>query len=312
MMVKKGHSEVLEVRYEPPGGDAGGIEVMSFGQLHRRLRRRPGMEMAQRLDFHQLLTVQQGMVRHMVDFTDYMATPGAWLWVRPGQVQQFHDLTSGSGWLVLFQSGVLDAATSAQTGLDDLFGRVHWELAGDDAAAMEEALGHLVHEYESTASLPAALRARILQHLLAVVMLRLTYQTTQVGSPTADHPEAFVRFRSAVEERFARARNVNDYARALGYSPARSAAPPRLPPVWAPRSSSTAVSCWRPNGSWPTRRTRSVESPTGSVSTMPATSSSTSPSGPVSPPPRFATASARADALTRQEHISPGGSAENT
>lgn len=219
MMVKKGHSEVLEVRYEPPGGDAGGIEVMSFGQLHRRLRRRPGMEMAQRLDFHQLLTVQQGMVRHMVDFTDYMATPGAWLWVRPGQVQQFHDLTSGSGWLVLFQSGVLDAATSAQTGLDDLFGRVHWELAGDDAAAMEEALGHLVHEYESTASLPAALRARILQHLLAVVMLRLTYQTTQVGSPTADHPEAFVRFRSAVEERFARARNVNDYARALGYSP---------------------------------------------------------------------------------------------
>ncbi|GAA1459497.1 AraC family transcriptional regulator [Nocardiopsis exhalans] len=209
----------MEVRYEPPGGDAGGIEVMSFGQLHRRLRRRPGMEMAQRLDFHQLLTVQQGMVRHMVDFTDYMATPGAWLWVRPGQVQQFHDLTSGSGWLVLFQSGVLDAATSAQTGLDDLFGRVHWELAGDDAAAMEEALGHLVHEYESTASLPAALRARILQHLLAVVMLRLTYQTTQVGSPTADHPEAFVRFRSAVEERFARARNVNDYARALGYSP---------------------------------------------------------------------------------------------
>lgn len=219
MMVKKGHSEVLEVRYAPPGGDAGGIEVMSFGQLHRRLRRRPGMEMAQRLDFHQLLTVQQGMVRHMVDFTDYMAAPGAWLWVRPGQVQQFHDLTSGSGWLVLFQPGVLDAATSAQTWLDDPFGRVHWELAGDDAAAMEEALGHLVHEYEGTASLPAALRARILQHLLAVVMLRLTYQATPVGSPTADHPEAFVRFRSAVEERFARTRNVNDYARALGYSP---------------------------------------------------------------------------------------------
>lgn len=218
-MVKKGHPEVLEIRYEPPGRDAGGIEVMSFGQLHRRMQRRPGMEMAQRLDFHQLLTVEQGMVRHMVDFTDYTATPGSWLWVRPGQVQQFRNLTTGSGWLVLFQSGVLDAATSAQTRLDDPFGRVHWELAGDDATTMDQALGHLVHEYEATALLPAALRARILQHLLAVVMLRLTHQATPVGSPIADHPETFLRFRAAVEERFARTRNLNDYARALGYSP---------------------------------------------------------------------------------------------
>ncbi len=218
-MVKKRHAEVVEVRYEPPGRDAGGIEVISFGELHRRMRRRPEMETAQRLDFHQLLTVEQGMVRHMVDFTDYTATPGSWLWVRPGQVQQFRNLASGSGWLVLFQSGVLDAGTSAQTYLDDPFGRVHWELAGNDATTMDKALGHLVHEYEATTALPEGLRARILQHLLAVVMLHLTHQATPVGSPIAQHPETFLRFRAAVEERFARTRNVHDYARALGYSP---------------------------------------------------------------------------------------------
>lgn len=218
-MVKKGHVEVQQIHYRPPGGDAGGIEVMSLAQLHQRMQRRPGLARAQRLDFHQLLTVEQGMVRHMVDFTDYTATPGAWLWVRPGQVQHFRDLTTGSGWLVLFQPGVLDATTSAQTRLDDPFGRVHWDLAGEDTTTTQEALGHLVHEYEATTPLPAPLRARILQHLLAVVMLRLTHQATPIGSPAPEHTEAFLRLRTAVEEHFTRTRHVNDYARILGYSP---------------------------------------------------------------------------------------------
>ncbi|MFV2116956.1 hypothetical protein ACE14D_00225 [Streptomyces sp. Act-28] len=44
---------------------------MSFGQPRRRTQRRPGTEVAQRLDFHQLLTVEQRMVRHLADFTAY-------------------------------------------------------------------------------------------------------------------------------------------------------------------------------------------------------------------------------------------------
>ncbi|WP_207219427.1 helix-turn-helix transcriptional regulator [Zhihengliuella halotolerans] len=193
--------------------------MLSLDQLRQRMQNQTSTGQAQRLDFHQLLTVEHGMLRHMVDFTDYTATPGAWLWVRPGQVQQFRDLTTGSGWLVLFQPGVMDPATSDQARLDDPFGRVQWDLAGDDVTSMEEALHHLVHEYTATGPLGASLRSRILTHLLAVVMLRLTHQAAPVGSPAFVQNETFLRFRSAVEERFARTRHVSDYARMLGYSP---------------------------------------------------------------------------------------------
>lgn len=219
-MVENGHSEISKVHYRPPSAHIGGIEVLSLAELDRRLATRPGLESPQRTDFHQLLAVQDGTLRHMVDFAEHTAGPGEWLWVRPGQVQRFRDLTRASGHLVLFQSSAVDPDTATQTRLDDPFGLTRWDLSPEDADAAREALTHLAHAFDPARPTPSPARSRILSHLLAALLLQLTHPATPLGSPAPEGEEkTFLDFRSAVEEHFTRTRQVSDYARALGYSP---------------------------------------------------------------------------------------------
>lgn len=226
-MVKNGHEVIQEVPYVPTAAAAVGVEVMSIAELRHRMRRHGGQEgvrdaegsgRAQRPEFHLLLTVKQGLLWHMVDFADYALASDTWLWVRPGQVQRFGDLGAATGTMVLFQPDFLDPATSADVHLDDPFGRTLWQVAGEDAPAMRHALDHLAHEYRTT-RMPDITRSAILQRLLAVLLLRLTNLTTPVGTMTTEYAETFQRFRSAVENDYAQARDVGHYARSLGYSP---------------------------------------------------------------------------------------------
>ncbi|WP_371870161.1 helix-turn-helix domain-containing protein [Ornithinimicrobium tianjinense] len=172
---------------------------------------------AQRPDFHLLLTVDEGVVWHMVDFHEYAVADGAWLWVRPGQVQRFGDLEGASGRVVMFPPDTLPPTSSTGTVLDDPFGPVLLTPSGADARAIREALDHLSAEFGS-AGIPAPARSAILRHLLAVLVLRLTNLSAPVGTPRGDHAEAFLRFRDAVEQGFAEHRDVAHYAWRLGYS----------------------------------------------------------------------------------------------
>ncbi|MET7335720.1 helix-turn-helix domain-containing protein [Nonomuraea sp. NPDC005650] len=225
--MKNGHEVVQEIQYVPSAAGAAGVEVMPIAELRRRMhshggaqgaREAEGAGRAQRPDFHLLLTVEQGLLWHMVDFADYAVTDGTWLWVRPGQVQRFGDLSGATGTVVLFQPDFLDPVTAADVRLDDPFGRTLWQIAGQDALALRRALDHLAHEYGTTA-MPAPTRSAILQRLLAVLLLRLTHVISPVGTLLGEHTETFRRLRAAVEADFTRARDVGHYARALGYSP---------------------------------------------------------------------------------------------
>lgn len=226
-MVKNGRATIPKVPFVMPRGNRSGIEVMTLADLSARMRRHGGPEgardaagsgRAQRPEFHLLLTVDQGLLWHMVDFTDYAVTDNAWLWVRPGQVQRFGDLHAVAGTLVLFQPDFLDADTASEVRLDDPFGRTLWQAAGDDVAALHRALDHLAHEAAANGT-PPPTRNAILQRLLAVLLLRLTHQAAPVGTLPGEHAETFQRFRRAVESDFAHARDVGHYAQALGYAP---------------------------------------------------------------------------------------------
>ncbi|WP_432092713.1 AraC family transcriptional regulator [Streptomyces sp. bgisy100] len=226
-MVKNGHEVIPKVPYVPPPAAAAGVEVMSIAELRQRLRRHGGADgirdaqgsgRPQRPEFHLLLTVDHGLLWHMVDFADHALSRDTWLWVRPGQVQRFGNLDAASGTLVLFRPDLLDPATSADVRLDAPFGRSLWQVAGEDASALRNALDHLAAEYRSS-GLPDHTRAAVLQRLLAVVLLRLTHLTEPVGTLTAEHAETFHRFRAAVEQDYPRARDVGHYARVLGYAP---------------------------------------------------------------------------------------------
>jgi len=210
--------EIPEVPFAAPPGTPAGVEVMSLDEL--RARHPAGsLHRPQRPAFHHLLTLDAGTLSHTVDFTGYALEPGCWLWVRPGQVQQWGDLTGAEGTLVLFEPGFPDPATVHAARLDDPFAPAVRQPVGEDRAALDAAVRHLRQEFEAGAALPAEVHVSLLRHLLAALVLRLAHLTAKVGSGPAEPGETYLRFRRAVEQDFTRTRRVEDYAHALGYSP---------------------------------------------------------------------------------------------
>ncbi|RKE22300.1 AraC family transcriptional regulator [Streptomyces sp. TLI_171] len=204
----------------PPGGPAG-VEVMTLAELRARRATATGRNFhrPQRPAFHHLLTLDHGTLCHTVDFTEHAVGPGSWLWVRPGQVQQWGGLDGADGTLVLFEPGFPDPATVAAARLDDVFAAAVVHTTGPDRDALRHALQHLHREYAAGAELPADIHHALLRHLLAALLLRLANPATPCGSAATEPGETYRRFRQAVEHRFTRTRRVEDYARLLGYSP---------------------------------------------------------------------------------------------
>ncbi|MFJ7149127.1 helix-turn-helix domain-containing protein [Streptomyces sp. NPDC100445] len=190
---------------------------MSFALLRSRL---PAQALSgpQRPSFHHLLAPTRGVLRHSVDFTGYVMRPGTWLWVRPGQVQQWHAMDATEGTAVLFESSFLDAATAAAARLDDPYATVALEPDEHDGHLLAVARDHLREEFDDLGRLPPHARTASLRHLLAVLVLRLSHLGPSSDGPRPESDETFLRFRDAVEEDFSRTRRVEDYARRLGYS----------------------------------------------------------------------------------------------
>ncbi|MFC8663898.1 helix-turn-helix transcriptional regulator [Streptomyces sp. NPDC057199] len=164
-----------------------------------------------------MITLSSGLLRHTVDFTGYTLEPGAWLWVRPGQVQQWGDLERAEGALILFEHDFLDPPTAAAARLDDLHAPALLTPLGEDREALEVAAAHLEREFHALGRVPLEAHVLILRQLLAALVLRAAHIDAP-GSPVADPCEPYARFRAAVDRDFDRIRRIEDYARALGYS----------------------------------------------------------------------------------------------
>ncbi|WP_060905010.1 helix-turn-helix transcriptional regulator [Streptomyces scabiei] len=219
-MVKNRHDldrGIREISFAAPAGTPAGVEVLSLADLRHRV---PGERLSapQRPDFHHLVTLTGGTLWHTVDFTAYALEPGSWLWVRPGQVQQWGDLTQAEGTLILFRQDVLDPATTAGARTEDPHAPIVRRPLPEDAQALRLAADHLAAEFHALGRLPLEIHTTALRHLLAVLVLRLAHLAGPVGSPAPDPDATYLRFRDAVEKDFARTRRVEDYAEALGYS----------------------------------------------------------------------------------------------
>ncbi|WP_170922639.1 AraC family ligand binding domain-containing protein [Nesterenkonia sp. PF2B19] len=99
-----GHDAIEDVAYRPPAGQAGEVEVHTVDDLLGRAS--PGLfDRPQRMGFHQVMLIEHGAARHMVDFAEHRFAPGTVLWVRPGQVQLWEDPTRLEGTVLLFPGG---------------------------------------------------------------------------------------------------------------------------------------------------------------------------------------------------------------
>ncbi|MFD5506499.1 helix-turn-helix transcriptional regulator [Streptomyces sp. NPDC127051] len=219
-MVKNRHDAdrgISEISFAAPAGTPGGVELLPLADLRRRVPARR-LTAPQRPDFHHLLTLTGGTLSHTVDFTAYALDPGSWLWVRPGQVQQWGDLTHAEGTLILFRQEFLDPATTTGARLEDPHAPILRRPLPDDVAALKLATDHLTAEFHALGRLPLEVHTAAMRHLLAVLVLRLAHLTAPAGRPAPEPDATYLRFRDAVEKDFARTRRVEDYAEALGYS----------------------------------------------------------------------------------------------
>ncbi|MET8903417.1 AraC family transcriptional regulator [Streptomyces sp. NPDC048232] len=177
-----------------------------------------------RIDFHVVMLFTGGPVRHMIDFTEYEATAGDLLWIRPGQVHRFSPDSEYRGTVLTMQPGFLPRATVEATGL------YRYDLPPllrpDEArlAGLTAALGQLRREYEDATTLPLSLHTAVLRHTLSAFLLRLAHlavssaQAAREGRADPPWDTTFTLFREAVERGFATNHSVSAYADALGYS----------------------------------------------------------------------------------------------
>jgi AraC-like DNA-binding protein len=221
-MVRSGQPPIRTVVYRSPADAPFGVEVMSFEHL-RALSRRSWRAAPQRPRFHVLAVVEAGTGHHTVDFERQELGPGRVVWIRPGRVHQWDGVEHVQGALALFQPDFLPPGTLAQAAADDVFGPAGWRLEAAREPSAAAALEHLRAEYVEGAGDPVAERVEVLRNLLGVLVLKLLPpadgEAAGASRPAASaDTDAFVRFRRAVEQDFARARQVSWYARRLGYS----------------------------------------------------------------------------------------------
>lgn len=192
-------------------------------RLKELYRRTAGTQQAarQRVPVHLLALLTAGRASFTVDFATYPVRPGGLLWVRPGQFVGFPppgiDAT-----LVLFEPEFpYGAAMPGRSAITPGAARVqgtYWQPTGEDEEAIVDGVSQLEIDYSRIVS-GDDIPVEVLRHHLAALLLRIGRLEPEGGPGlAAADSEVLVRFRHAIDERFARTRQVEEYAKALGCS----------------------------------------------------------------------------------------------
>src|SRR6185437_14653760 len=225
-MVKKGRrprsslvDEPIEpLRFSNPLHPRFEYEILWLAVLRRRVPSRHS-QVHTRLDFHQLLLVESGLIEHNVDFERHRCGAGSVLHVRPGQVQRFLRNADAQGWAILFCSEFLPADPLLEVRL------------GPADAALISLPKERIPSISSTARALAAaydvadgqaVSVQELRHLLSALVLQVIRAHDEVWHRARRvEPRilsTYRRFLQDLEGHFAQSRNATDYAARTGCS----------------------------------------------------------------------------------------------
>ncbi len=197
-----------------------GIEVMDFSHL-RGLTTEQALCLPERVDFHMLLLVTGGTGMHTVDFVDWPLLPESLLYVRPGQVQQWHVAAPYNAEILLIDPVALRFANGLEPGLERLGNwpacmRLPRELECITLAGLGELKAEIL-QYDNRVVTRALIR-----HLLLALLLRLErWRVSQAEAPVVgiSRQNTHCQFLQLLEADFRTEHSVHYYARRLGYSP---------------------------------------------------------------------------------------------
>jgi len=218
--VSRAADAVRRTRFHNPRLSRVGVEVLALD--HMRARAAGALELPERVEFHLLLWVQKGRVRHRVDFHDVALQAGTVLFVRPGQVQQWFLRDGVQGQLLLFSAEAL-APSVARAEIDTrLLGMDRWpavtapgrEVFRDTLADVAR-MDRDIRRYGGS-----EIEAAIIRHGLMTLLLRLAHALPSARDAGLHGREAGIHrlFVEALETGFMQRHTVADYARRLGYS----------------------------------------------------------------------------------------------
>jgi AraC-like DNA-binding protein len=183
----------------------------------------------ERIDFHSLLYVAAGRYSHTVDFETLSFEAGSLLLLKPGQVHRFGNLAGWDGWLMVFRSELLPAATSAGSNAGRAGGEFDFMhrmqalptrlvLSAAARPAVTEAVKRMADDSKLAAGATVNL---LLRSQLLALLIRLQLDCTPPAVDRLTEPallKRFTRYHAAVEQEFARWHSVDQYAKHLGCS----------------------------------------------------------------------------------------------
>jgi AraC-like DNA-binding protein len=213
-----------EIRFGNPRLNDVGIEWLDLAGLKSKVGSRH-LSTPERAEFFMLLLVTQGVLRHTVDFTDLRLGAGGLVFVRPGQVQQWHLDAPVQGSMVMIDPPALLPVIDTRGQRDTLLAALEDWPAGvrlDEtfAAELQVEFGRLakdLDEHDRSENDVMLIRQTVLGVMLRVARWhRKRWQQvppSQIGSQ-----EVYRLFRRELEQRFRGHWKVAEFARRLGFS----------------------------------------------------------------------------------------------
>jgi len=211
----------------PPVTGPPGVQTLTLAELTAQVPVE-SLRQPHRLDHHLLLLVTVGHGSHTVDFVRYRCRPGTLIWARPGQVIRYGAEPGFDATLVRWAADFLPPLRVAQAMVDDPFGPVWCQLAGEDEDAVINEVSQLAVDCQRRPDDAGAATTELLRHQLATLVLRVAMRLPYEPSPEPGHvvplvvdggeAAAFVRFRREIERSFVHTRQVEEYAARLSCS----------------------------------------------------------------------------------------------
>lgn len=199
-------TSIREMTYSPAGRSTAAVETMTLERLHTM-----NDGGTQRADFHVLALIDAGHGFVTVDFSRHPLAPRSCVWIAPGAVHRWDDITGLFGDVVLFvPTAPVTHATRELVVSPDLVPQ--WTIPDDEWEFVDAARNHLVLE---AAAAPGRASTELPAILLTALIARLQ---PPHGGARPTNP-VFRVFRASVEAHFREHHDVEYYGRALGYAP---------------------------------------------------------------------------------------------
>jgi AraC-like DNA-binding protein len=165
---------------------------------------------------HLLVLTTAGHGTVDVDFATQACRPGTLLWIRPGQAVRFGGQPGHETAIITWARDLHPSAELAGAALEEPFGPVRWQLAGEDEDAVINEFTQLAFDCQQQRTGPVS--AALLRHQLAVLLLRIALLAGAESPANAAESGTFLKFRQELERSHPESRRVEDYAARLGCS----------------------------------------------------------------------------------------------